>query len=146
MRNVLVVFDALQRGLRPLTRVEIEAATGLVRDEVREALRSLKRRTLLVIDGAERERVRYSLVEKAVRPQDGRGRFVRTVSHCQLKASLRLLQLGRLCALPPSYSPARLPSHAAAAPRIGTRHFATSCSLAEALGYRLRSKHSRSEV
>lgn len=104
------VFDALQAADRPLYRTEIENATGLLKDEVYKCLIALARRRVLVKDGSERHRAKYSLVPGAQRPEDRRGQFERTATHRQLKATLRLAALGRACVVPQSnYSPARAP-------------------------------------
>lgn len=138
MRAVFKVFDALAAGPSPLTRAEIEAATDLVRDEVIEGLRSLRRRNLLVMHGQPRERVRYSLVSGAIRPTEGRGRYSRTLQHRQLKSMLRFAQLGRVCLIATQYSPARPQGTHCAAGRMTSARAATRCLLAEALGYRSR--------
>jgi hypothetical protein len=111
------VYDALLAAPGPCTRAAIEAATGLVSDEVKVGLRGLRRRSLLIIAGNDRgHRALYSLPEGAVRPHDVRGQYPRTPTHRQIKSTLRLANLGRACLIP-SYSPARPPSHQAAPAR-----------------------------
>jgi hypothetical protein len=125
------VFDTLMAAAPALlTRSEIESRLDLVKDEVYEALRALKRRGLLVIQGGERQRTRYGLVASAERPHDTRGQYPRTLTHRHLKTTLRLSALGRVCMLPGHYSAARPPSHAAAPGRARVTH-GERCLLAD---------------
>lgn len=104
MRLVLAVFDALQRLGRPVSRIELEKATGFVADEVYGGLRGLRRRDLLLTPPAPRCRQLYSLVPNAERPVDLRGTFSRTDEHRRLKRELQRARLAAIVA--PAYSPA----------------------------------------
>jgi hypothetical protein len=116
MRHFLRVYDALAAApVVGLTRVELERATGLVSDEVLQALKALRRRRcLLDVTRTGRAAVVYLLRPGAVRPADLRGCYERTGAHRTLQLSLRLALLGRACVLP-AYRAARPPSHTFAA-------------------------------
>lgn len=113
MDNALIVFNALRTFDRPATLAEIERESGLDRDQVHEALRTLDRHQVLVKDvQGPRRRGLYKLVDGARPVATARGRYERDVAHRQRIAALVRAQ--RAGAAVPGYSPAMPPSHAAA--------------------------------
>ena len=100
MHVILRVFDAIRSFDRPCTCAELARETGLTRDSVRKGLDGLRRRKLLVEDGAPRLRTTYLLAVEAPRPEDLRGRYDRAA---------RMLELPAQC----KHSPASPTSHAA---------------------------------
>lgn len=73
MRLIHTVFDALRTFDRPCTRAEIEAATGLKKDDVWKGLKGLMRRRCLRIVGEPRRVTTFALAPGAMRPLDLRG-------------------------------------------------------------------------
>lgn len=73
VRLILVVYDALRTFDRPCTRAELEAETGLSKDDVWTGLKGLMRRRCLRIVGEPRQRTTFQLVTGATRPYDLRG-------------------------------------------------------------------------
>lgn len=119
MSIAAMVFDALAGAARPLTRMQIERATGLVRDEVYKGLIGLRRRGHLIVSGRARERVTYALTPNAERPTaDLRGRYSRTMPHRQM---MRQISLG---IAPARYRAASPPSHRATPGRSNVYHLA----------------------
>lgn len=100
------VFDALLQAKRPLTRIEVERITGLVRDEAYKGLIGLRLRGHLIVAGRARARVTYALTANAERPvEDLRGRYPRTVPHRHM---MRQISLG---VVPAKHRAAAPPTH-----------------------------------
>lgn len=137
MHLILAVYDALRSYDRPCTRAEIENATSMEKDDVREGLRGLQRRGDLIVIGSERQRATYRLRTGAERPVDLRGKSVKDE-----ETRARMAESHRRRAVPGvttldhghHYSPARPPSHRAEPGALRTtkpvRHVASNtCAL-----------------
>jgi hypothetical protein len=82
-----IVFDALRTFDRPATRAEIERESELGYDQVHNALRTLWRNGLVVIEvDAPRRRGLYRVATGAERGECSRGRYERDQEHRQRMA------------------------------------------------------------
>lgn len=79
MRVTHAVFDALRTFDRACSRAELEHETGLDTEEVRGALRVLKRHGVLNVDGGRCQLTTYRLKPHAPRPVDMRGHYDRSL-------------------------------------------------------------------
>lgn len=129
MRLIDAVYDALRSFDRPCTRAELEAATGLGKDDVWNGLKGLLRRGVVCTDDAPRKRGLYALVPGAPRPEDRRGRAPKSEATRALISAARKTyqssgpQIHTLHAdVPPTYHPASPPSHASAPGILRTVH------------------------
>jgi hypothetical protein len=114
VRLIALVYDTLRTANRPCSRAEIESATGLDRDAVREGLRGLHRRRSIAISvctlqPGTRGVQLYALQPGAIRPADQRGAYTRDNAHRERMAATKRLRqaVGPVCwigvASPPSH-------------------------------------------
>lgn len=145
MRLILTVYDALRTFDRPCTRAELEAVTGMTKDDVWRGLRGLMRRHCLHVVGEPRKRTTFRLLKDAKRPFDLRGvvpkseltRRRMAAAHRERSARIGIHVLDDH---PSNYSPARPPSHGSAPGGarivrsglglVGDSSATTSCALA----------------